>query len=301
MAHFLITGGTGFIGRVLIRNLSEAGHQATVITRQPDKYTGQVGDHIKYESSFGAIDDNEVFHAVINLGGEGIGDKSWSENRKQVLFDSRIKLTKQLVACLKRLNTRPEVMISGSAIGWYGAQDEKPLTEDAQYHSEFTHDLCQQWEEAANEVKTLGIRLCIVRLGLVLGSTGGVLKRLLPPFKFGLGGRIGSGKQIMTWVHMDDLIQALNFLVNNNELEGVFNLTAPAAVSNAEFTRLLASALNRPAFFPLPSLVVKLLFGEMGDRLLLQGQNVVPNRLLEAKYGFDYPALEDALEQILHS
>ena len=301
MAHFLITGGTGFIGSVLIRNLSEAGHHATVLTRQPNEYTGQIGGHIRYESSFNAIDDNEVFQAVINLGGEGIGDKLWSEKRKQVLLDSRIELTKQLVACLKRLNTRPEVMISGSAIGWYGAQDENPLAEDAKYHAEFTHDLCQQWEEAASEVKTLGVRLCIIRLGLVLGSNGGVLKRLLPPFKFGLGGRIGSGKQIMSWVHINDVIQALNFLVNNNELEGVFNLTAPAAVSNAEFTRHLASALSRPAFFLLPSVVVKLLFREMGDRLLLQGQNVVPNRLLEAEYGFEYPALEDALEQILHS
>jgi uncharacterized protein len=301
MANFLITGGTGFIGRVLVQSLADAGHRATVITRQPAKHAGRMGDTIQYVGTFGDIEDSAVFQAVINLGGEGIGDKSWSEKRKQVLLESRIGLTNHLVACLKRLNTKPEVMISGSAIGWYGAQDEKPLGEDSDCHPEFTHDLCQQWEEAASEVKILGIRLCVIRLGLVLGNKGGVLKRLLPPFRFGLGGRIGTGKQMMSWVHIDDVIKSLNFLINTRQLEGVFNVTAPGAVSNTEFVRCLASTLNRPAIFPLPSIVVRLLFGKMGDRLLLHGQNVVPNRLLESGYAFEYPVLEETLAQILHS
>ena len=299
MANFLITGGTGFIGQVLVQSLAKAGHHATVITRQPAKYVGRMGDAIQYVGTFGDIDNDAVFQAVINLGGEGIGDKSWSEKRKQVLLESRIGLTNHLVACLKRLNTKPEVMISGSAIGWYGAQDERPLGEDSEFHAEFTHELCQQWEDAASEVKTLGVRLCVIRLGLVLGNKGGVLKRLLLPFRMGLGGRIGAGKQMMSWVHIDDVIKALNFLIESEQLEGVFNVTAPGVVSNTEFTRCLASTLNRPAFFPLPSFAVKLLFGEMGDRLLLQGQNVVPNRLLESGYGFEYSDLKEALRQIL--
>jgi uncharacterized protein len=299
MANFLITGGTGFIGQVLVQSLAKAGHHATVITRQPAKYVGRMGDAIQYVGTFGDIDNDAVFQAVINLGGEGIGDKPWSKKRKQVLLDSRIGLTSHLVACLKRLNTKPEVMISGSAIGWYGAQDERPLGEDSEFHAEFTHELCQQWEDAASEVKTLGVRLCVIRLGLVLGNKGGVLKRLLLPFRMGLGGRIGAGKQMMSWVHIDDVIKALNFLIESEQLEGVFNVTAPGVVSNTEFTRCLASTLNRPAFFPLPSFAVKLLFGEMGDRLLLQGQNVVPNRLLESGYGFEYSDLKEALRQIL--
>lgn len=299
MAKFLVTGGTGFIGTRLVRDLAAAGHQAVVLTRNPDKHQGRNGDSVRYLSRFEEIDSNTLFTAVINLGGEGIGDKRWSEKRKTELLDSRIGLTNQLVTFLATLETRPEVMISGSAIGWYGAQDEKPLTEEDSFNPEFTHDLCQQWEDAAGAVIDLGIRLCIIRMGVVLGRDGGVLKRMLPPFYFGLGGRIGTGRQYMTWVHMTDVIKGINFLVRSPELDGVFNLTAPGAVTNAEFTRGIGLAISRPTIFPLPAFMVKLLFGEMGDRLLLQGQHVVPARLLQAGFVFDYPALKDALTESL--
>ena len=298
MARFLITGGTGFIGSALLPRLAEAGHEAVVLTRNPSKYAGLYGDTVTYIDAFDGISSDTCFQAVINLAGEGIGDKRWSAKRKQALLRSRLDTTQQLIACLSRLETLPEVMISGSAIGWYGAQDNAPLTEESGFHEEYTHTICRQWEEAASAVRDLGVRLCIVRLGIVLEKHGGALKRLLPPFQFCLGGPIGSGKQIMSWVHLDDVIKALNFLINATQLEGVFNLTAPNAVSNKEFSRTLGKAVARPAVLPLPGFMVKLLFGEMGDRLLLEGQNVVPARLLEGGYDFEFTSLDEALAAI---
>lgn len=298
MARFLITGGTGFIGSALLPRLAEAGHEAVVVTRNPRKHAGRYGEAITYIDDFASVSSDACFQAVINLAGEGIGDKRWSVKRKQVLLNSRIDTTRQLIECLSRLNTLPEVMISGSAIGWYGAQDQAPLTEESGFNEEYTHSICQQWEEAASAVRDLGVRLCIVRLGIVLEKHGGALNRLLPPFQFCLGGPIGSGKQMMSWVHLDDVIKALNYLVNETQLEGVFNLTAPNAVSNQEFSRSLGKALSRPSFLPLPGFMVKLLFGEMGDRLLLEGQNVVPSRLLEGGYDFEYASLDEALAAI---
>jgi len=299
MANFLITGGTGFIGKKLVAQLVNAGHEAVVVTRRPEKHGGSFAEKIRYIGSFSAIDNSDCFDAVINLGGEGIADKRWSAKRKQQLLDSRIGLTNHLVKCLARLEKRPEVMISASAVGWYGAHDETPLTEDSACHQEFSHELCEAWEKEAAAVGDLGIRLCIIRLGIVLGKNGGVLKRMLPPFYFGLGGRIGSGKQYMSWVHVNDVIRAVDYLVDENSLSGVFNLTAPGTVSNTQFTQAIGKVISRPTLFPLPAFVVKTVFGEMGERLLLMGQNVVPHNLLKAGFSFDFPDLDGALTDIL--
>lgn len=299
MANFLITGGTGFIGKKLLAQLVNAGHEAVVVTRRPEKHGGSFAEKIRYIGSFSAIDNSTCFDAVINLGGEGIADKRWSAKRKQQLLASRIGLTNHLVKCLARLEKRPEVMISASAVGWYGAHDETPLTEDSACHQEFSHELCEAWEKEAAAVGDLGIRLCIIRLGIVLGKNGGVLKRMLPPFYFGLGGRIGSGKQYMSWVHVNDVIRAVDYLVDENSLSGVFNLTAPGTVSNTQFTQAIGKVISRPTLFPLPAFVVKTVFGEMGERLLLMGQNVVPHNLLEAGFSFDFPDLDGALTDIL--
>ena len=265
MANFLITGGTGFIGKKLVAQLVNAGHEAVVVTRRPEKHGGSFAEKIRYIGSFSAIDNSTCFDAVINLGGEGIADKRWSAKRKQQLLASRIGLTNHLVKCLARLEKRPEVMISASAVGWYGAHDETPLTEDSACHQEFSHELCEAWEKEAAAVGDLGIRLCIIRLGIVLGKNGGVLKRMLPPFYFGLGGRIGSGKQYMSWVHVNDVIRAVDYLVDENSLSGVFNLTAPGTVSNTQFTQAIGKVISRPTLFPLPAFVVKTVFGEMGE------------------------------------
>lgn len=298
MAGFLITGGTGFIGTALVRHLVAGGHHAVVVTRHPQRHAGRFGDGVSHVGRFSDITSDSVFDVVVNLGGEGIGDKRWSDKRKAVLRQSRIGLTDHLVKCLARLEQKPAVMISGSAIGWYGAQDARPLDESSAYHPEFTHDLCQEWEVAAGAAASLGIRLCIIRLGLVLGRNGGVLKRMLPPFLFGLGGPMGSGEQTMSWVHMTDVIRAIDHLVGNASLQGAFNLTAPGAVSNTEFTRALGRALHRPTVLPMPGFMLKLLFGEMGGRLLLEGQNVVPKRLQESGFAFRHPDIDGALAEI---
>jgi len=299
VANFLITGGTGFIGKQLVAQLVNAGHEAVVVTRRPEKHEGTFAEKVRYIGSFSAIDNSDCFDAVINLGGEGIADKRWSAKRKQQLLDSRIGLTNHLVKCLARLEKRPEVMISASAVGWYGAHDETPLTEDSACHEEFSHALCEAWEKEAAAVGDLGIRLCIIRLGIVLEKNGGVLKRMLPPFYFGLGGRIGSGQQYMSWVHVNDVIRAVHYLVDDNSLSGVFNLTAPGTVSNTQFTQTIGKVISRPTLFSLPAFVVKTIFGEMGERLLLMGQSVVPHNLLQAGFSFDFPDLDGALTDIL--
>lgn len=299
MARYLVTGGTGFIGKVLVGQLVGAGHELVVITRHPEKHSGTLNDSVRFIGKFSDIDSSSIFDAVINLGGEGIGDKRWSAKRKRVLRQSRIGLTEHLVDLLARLKTRPKVLISGSAIGWYGAHDASPLTEESPFTPEFTHDICEAWERAASAVTTLGIRLCVIRLGIVLGKNGGALKKMLPPFYFGLGGRIGSGRQIMSWIHINDVIKAIKFLVNDGSHEGVFNLTAPGAVSNAQFAQAIGKTISRPTIFPLPGFVVKAIFGEMGESLLLNGQNVVPQRLLDKDFSFAFPGLDAALEEIL--
>jgi len=298
MARYLITGGTGFIGSRLLEHLAASGHEAVVITRNSARYKNRCGEQVSYYKGFDELKSSEVFHTVINLAGEGIGDRRWSEKRKQALYNSRIGMTHSLVEYLSTLSDKPEVMISGSAIGWYGAHDNSPLTEEARSNLEYTHELCEAWEQAAAGVRDLGIRLCIVRLGVVLGQGGGVLKRLLPPFYLGLGGRIGSGQQMMTWVHREDVIHAFDFLVETPSVEGVFNLTAPNAVSNAEFTRQLGKSVHRPTLLPLPGFVVRLVFGEMGDRLLLHGQNVVPARLQDAGFSFRFERLDEAFTDL---
>lgn len=297
MANYLVTGGTGFIGGALVPALLDDGHTLTIFTRRPRRHADT--DKLRYIDSFDAIADHEVFDVVINLGGEGIGDKRWSPQRKRELFDSRVELTRDLVACLTRLQHKPAVMINGSAIGWYGASDDRPLDENASYHDEFTHSLCRAWENAAGLVTKLGVRLCIVRQGVVLGRGGGALKRMLPPFYIGLGGPLGSGEQMMSWVHMTDLLKAYRFLIDNAGLSGVFNLTAPNAVTNRDFARAIGRALRRPAVVPVPGFVLKVVFGEMADRLLLHGQRVIPRRLQDNGFAFDFPDIDAALFDIL--
>ncbi|MEX1197335.1 MAG: TIGR01777 family oxidoreductase [Pseudohongiellaceae bacterium] len=293
--HYLITGGTGFVGQALCRRLLDEGHRVSVLTRDYARARTTLGRDVELLRELQELDAGEQIDVIVNLAGAPIADRRWSPRRKTELVDSRVGTTRQIIQLVQRLQHRPQCLISASAVGFYGAGDAKPLTEQSPANNEFSHELCKRWEEEARKAEAAGVRTCIIRLGIVLGRGGGMLQKLLTPFRLGLGGRLGSGSQMMSWVHRDDVVEVIRRLSEDTSLEGVFNLTAPAPVSNAEFTRALAGVLRRPAVLPLPAWFVRLVFGEMGDRLLLNGQCVMPARLQDAGYGFRYREVREAL------
>jgi hypothetical protein len=236
---------------------------------------------------------------VINLAGEGIGDRRWTDAVKQQLRDSRLLTTASLVEYFKRANQKPAVFISGSAIGVYGLHSDEKLDEQASGDDSFSSRLCRDWEAQAAEAEALGIRCCYLRTGVVLGKNGGALSKMLPPFKMALGGPMGSGQQWMSWVHMDDLVNAIVYALETPSINGPINGTAPNPVTNKAFSKALGSALNRPAVIPMPAFVLKLMMGEMAEELLLSGQRVVPAKLTRSGFEFKYPQLDDALRDII--
>ena len=301
MGHYLVTGGTGFIGTRLVKELTAAGHRVTIFSRHPARHRARFSDAVSLVDSLGSIHSSEHFDGIVNLAGAGIADKRWTAERKRVLIDSHAGVTRDVVGLAARLETRPAVMVSGSAVGWYGAQGDRVLDEQAEPADpgeDFGHELCRRWEDAAQPVREHGLRLCIVRLGPVLEKHGGMLGRLLPPFRMGLGGRLGDGRQIISWVHLQDVVRAIQFLLASSGASGVYNLTAPLPVSNRVFSRELARALRRPAVLPLPGPVIRAVFGEMGDSLLLQGQKVIPVHLNREGFVFNFERIDEAFAAI---
>ncbi len=295
--NLLITGGTGFIGTALCSHLSDQ-HDITLKTRYPKTISG----NIKGISSLSQLAPTKVFDVVINLAGEPIANKRWSKNQKRKIIDSRINGTEELVNFFKNSKEKPSLLISGSAIGYYGVgSTNETIDEDNSGDKSFSSSLCTTWENTAMQAESLGIRTCTLRTGIVLGKNGGALKKMLLPFKLGLGGRIGTGNQWMSWIHIDDLIGIINYCIEHKDLHGPINGTAPNPTSNAEFTKILSKTLKRPAFFHLPSPIIKFLAGEMGEELLLAGKKVVPSKILAAGYNFKYAYLEEALSNILHA
>ncbi len=296
--NYLLTGGTGFIGQALVKSLLDSGASVTVLTRNPAKLTRLYAGRVKGVSSLEQVSDDEVLDGIVNLAGEPIADKRWSETRKQLIYDSRLQVTADVLALIKRLNTPPPVLVSGSAIGFYGAQvGQEPLSETGRTVPGFTHKLCSDWEQKALGAEDDGVRVCLLRTGIVLGQ-GGALARMLLPFKFGLGGAISSGKQWMSWIHLDDIVAIIRYLLDHAVLSGPFNATAPSPVTNRVFSDTLASSLNRPAWMTVPAFAINLMLGE-GAELLLEGQRVVPDRLLQAGFQFQYPEIEPALRSIV--
>ena len=291
--NILMTGGTGFIGTQLSEYLINRGFTITVLTRNSQANKKD----IEFVTSLNDIHPEKSFHAVINLAGASISNR-WSKSYKTKLINSRVALTKNLVEFISAMKVKPTCLISASAIGYYGSQSSNPLDEASSPNKEFTHELCRAWEEAAQPVKDAGVRLCIMRIGIVLGQ-GGALKKMLPAFRLGLGGPIGSGEQYMSWIQIKDLLRIIEKLVSDDSFEGVYNATAPNPVTNKEFSIALGKALSRPAIFPMPAFMVKLLFGEMGDRLLLKGQNVLPGKLLSEGFDFNFKEINSALAESL--
>jgi uncharacterized protein (TIGR01777 family) len=296
--HILLTGGTGLIGQALCRLWSGQGHQLTVWSRRPAEVAGLCGPSVRAVARLDELGEQPV-DAIINLAGAPIADRPWTRKRRLLLWESRIGLTEQLLAWIAGRQQKPQVMISGSAVGWYGDSGERELDEEAPpAREDFASQLCIAWEETAQRAEALGLRVVIVRTGLVLSNDGGFLQRLLTPFRFGMGGPIGNGRQWMPWVHVQDQIGAIDFLLNQSDAKGPYNVCAPAPVRNREFARTLAAVLHRPAFMPMPALALKVLLGELSV-LLLGGQRATPRRLQEAGFEFRFTDLHAALEDLL--
>ena len=293
--HIFVTGGTGLIGQQLIEQLHPQ-HSITVLSRGINAARKKLPGDVKIIDDFDSLSNFNDYDAVINLAGEPIADKRWSEQQKYRICQSRWQLTASIVNKLHASDNPPATFISGSAIGYYGRQDDTPITENNhQVHEEFTHEVCQQWEHIAQSASNV-CRVCLLRTGIVLAFDGGALSKMRLPFKLGLGGRIGNGKQYMSWIHIDDMVAGILFLLSQPELSGPFNFTAPTPVTNASFVKAFANALHRPALFPVPAPILKLAMGESAD-LLLTGQRVLPQKLQDAGFHFRYDNIDAAFAE----
>lgn len=293
--HILLTGGTGLIGRHLCRHWLAQGHRLTVWSRRPEAVAMLCGEGVRGIAELDELEAVDHLDAVVNLAGAPIADRPWTASRRNLLWSSRIALTEQLLAWLGRREQRPGVLISGSAVGWYGDGGERELTEDLPpVVEDFASQLCIAWEETACRAQAQGIRVVLVRTGLVLASDGGFLSRLRLPFKLGLGGPIGNGRQWMPWIHIDDQVALIDFLLQRTDASGPYNACAPEPVRNREFAKQLGKVLHRPAVISLPGLLLKTGLGEMSN-LLLGGQRAYPARLLAAGFTFRFNDLQSAL------
>ena len=295
-----ITGGTGLIGRALIHKLKAEFTTAelTVLTRDIRSARVILPADVAVIDTLANTNFEDV-SAIINLAGEPIVNKRWSDEQKQNLCNSRWRLTEALVAKINAEvpKEKPVRFISGSAVGFYGRQDTQVITEEFKKpFPEFSHVLCQRWEDIASQATTANTSL--IRTGIVLSNQGGALDKMLLPFKLGLGGRVASGEQYMPWIHIDDMTSAIVFLLRHPVLTGPFNLCAPHPVPNREFSQTLAAVLNRPCVFPMPEFVLNILLGEMSE-LLIYGQNTIPQALLDAGFQFKFQHLKPALEDLL--
>jgi uncharacterized protein (TIGR01777 family) len=290
----LVTGGTGFVGARLVTALVSAGHDVTVLTRDAAKARALPAP-IRTITTLDQISDGARIDAIINLAGEPIANGLWTKAKRARILDSRLGTTCGLIALCERLTTRPAVLINGSAIGYYGARNGGVCDEGEAAGRDFCATVSTKWEAEAERATMLGIRTVRLRIGLVFGRGGGMLSNLLFPFECGLGGRMGNGRQIMSWVHRDDLIRLIGFCLARSDMVGAVNATAPNPVSNATFAQALGAALHRPAFIPIPAAPLRWIAGGLADELLLGGQMVLPVKAVFHGFVFHYPRVSEAL------
>ncbi|HEM6628854.1 TPA: TIGR01777 family oxidoreductase [Citrobacter farmeri] len=293
----LVTGGTGLIGGHLVPRLQELGHQVTVLTRRPDDARKKLNDRVILWNTLEDKHNLDGIDAVINLAGEPIADKRWTTEQKDRLCQSRWRITQKLADLINASETPPSVLISGSATGYYGDLGEVVVTEEEPPHNELTHKLCARWEQIACEAQSDKTRVCLLRTGVVLAPKGGILAKMIPPFRLGLGGPIGNGRQYLAWIHIDDMVNAILWLLDN-DLRGPFNMVSPYPVRNEQFAHALGHALQRPAILRVPATVIRLLMGE-SSVLVLGGQRALPKRLEAAGFPFRWYDLEEALADVI--
>jgi uncharacterized protein (TIGR01777 family) len=300
----LLAGGSGLIGRALAQELVKRGHETIVLSRHlREAETGGLPDGVriagwdgKTAEGWGELADGA--EAVVNLAGAGVADGRWTPQRKRTILESRVNAGRAVAEAVQRASHRPRVVVQASGVNYYGVQGDDELPESSPAGSDFLARLCVEWEQSSAPVSKLGVRQVVIRSGLVLSTQGGSFPRLLLPFRLFVGGRLGNGRQWLPWIHIADEVAAVCFLIESEDATGAFNLTAPAAVTNHAFAAALGRAMGRPSLVPVPAFLLRLLFGEMA-MVLLEGQRVVPRRLLDMGFRFRFPKLEGALRDLL--
>ncbi len=298
----VLAGGSGFIGRHLTEELISRGHRVVILSRDPARHRSKLpagAEMAAWQPHEGRIESGilDAADAVINLAGESIGAGRFTRARKHRILESRLAATRTIVRELKKSAAEKKILLNASAVGYYGTRGDEPVTETDAPGSDFLAQVCTVWEKAAQEAEPHVQRLCILRIGVVLGRDGGALPKMALPFRLFLGGRLGHGRQWMPWIHIRDLVNAVVFLLEQKTASGPFNLVAPEPVTNAEWTQTLARVLHRPAWFPVPAFVLKLALGEAAI-LALEGQRALPTRLQQLQFRFQFPRLQPALEDL---
>ena len=297
----LVTGASGLVGGELVPTLKAKGHEVYKLSRKPARNQ----DEIQWDAYEGFSDEEfaklDNFNAVVHLAGDNVASGSWTDEKKKSIRESRVKGTKTLVDAFRKVENPPKIFISASAIGFYGNRADEILTEESPKGEGFFPEVCEEWEAEGDRAKEFGARVVHPRIGIVLSKDGGALEKMVTPFKFGVGGTVGSGEQWMSWIAIDDLIRIIHFALENENISGAVNAVAPNPVTNKHFTDALGKVLHRPTILPLPAFGVKLLFGEMGETLLLEGNRVLPKRLEKSGFEFNFKDLENALKHILQS
>ncbi|MBX7053485.1 MAG: TIGR01777 family oxidoreductase [Pyrinomonadaceae bacterium] len=292
--RILITGATGLLGQALTKSLAENGHEIVKASRKDP-----IDDlHVKWsvEGGFADPEKLEGIDVVVHLAGENVSGLRWTDEKKKAIRDSRILGTRNVVDAISKLKDKPKTFIASSAIGFYGERGDEELTETSPAGDNFLAGVCKEWEVESRRAEDAGIRTVLLRTGIVLSKDGGALSTMLLPFKMGVGGVVGSGKQWMSWISLDDEVAVINYCIENENIRGAVNAVAPNPATNAEFTKTLGEVLYRPTFLPLPEFAVSMIFGEMGDALLLASTKVLPKRLLDAGFEFKFPNLKEAVE-----
>jgi uncharacterized protein (TIGR01777 family) len=299
----IILGATGFIGRALCKFLMEVGYEVVALTRNKNRGREILGKGIEVvewdsKSEVGWESHANGAYAIVNLIGENLASGRWTQEKKKSILESRLNAGKAVSIAIQRVQIKPKVVIQASAVGYYGSRSDEILDESSEPGEGFLSEVAVKWEDSTKEVEPQ-VRRIIIRTSPVLGRSGGVLTRLIRPFRFFLGGPVGSGNQWFSWIHLDDEVGAIRFLMEREDLQGAFNLTAPEQLMIKDFYHTIGKAMRRPSWLPIPGFVLRLLFGEMAQETILSGQRVVPKRLTEAGYKFIYPKAEKALKEIL--